>query len=133
MTIADLSVQLTQGGKKRNAVISDSVVAAIATGISIGFVQVDNSRKVEIIDGIYRLLQYGIDVQAFDPEVSNIAELPIGAGVDKCLIVSPTQSPSEGGVFIDIGEEYDYTRGTISLTTDVGVALQALAEHLKVF
>ncbi len=131
MSIADLTIQLTQNGKKQDAVITEAVTGATATGISVGFSQVDNLRQVEILDGIFRLLQYAIDIDALDDTVSNMAELPIGGDVSKCIITSPSVAPATGGVFIEIGESYDYTKGTISLSTDVTVALQVMQERLK--
>lgn len=139
MAIADVTVQLVQGKPKSEAVVSDSITAPIGSGIAIGFSACDNKRQVEIIDGIKRLGQFFVDViieyqgNSVPPNASFYLELELGAGTNRVAGGSPSAAPAAGNIFLSFGDAYDYTKGTISISTDVEVASRALIEHLKGF
>lgn len=133
MAIADLTVSLAQDASKESAVITDSVVAPLAAGISIGFTGVDNQRGVEINDGIKRLTQRFIDAAEYIDGVAQLAELPVGGAVSEVVLTSGGGAPSSGNLYLAIGDGYDYALGTVGIMTDVTVALKALIEYLKGF
>ena len=131
MPVADLTVGILSGGTKDSAVITESVVQPLDGTVTIGFQQVDNARKVEIVQGVKQLRDFLIEQEVLSEGADQIAEIPIGGTKAEIGVASPIVSPAAGGVIIQIGENYPAVGNEI-FHSDIATLIAAMCDlYLK--
>jgi len=131
MAVADLTISILSGGTKDSAVITESVVQPVAGSVTIGFQQVDNARKVEIVQAVKQTRDFLIEIEVLSEGTDQIALMPIGGTKAQIAVASPIISPAADGVVVQIGENYPAVGNEI-FHSDIATLIAAMCDlYLK--
>jgi len=107
MALTGILVSIQSGQTKDQALVTSTITGPEEKTISIGFDGVDNSRKLEIQQGIKQLRDAIIESGNFFEGSSKIAQMPIGGIKSDAFILPATRTPPDSGnVFIQIDSAY---------------------------
>ena len=132
MAVASASILLVSGGTKDGASVEVTAAAAPAGGIAVGFLNVDDARKVEIIQGIKQVRDVAIEGELLDTLAGTgfTVDMPIGGTKAQATATSPA-TLSGDGVYLEVAADYPLVGNEI-FHSDVATAIAALMDlYLK--
>ncbi len=128
MALADASVLLVQGATKDSATIEATAAAAPAGGIAVGFLQVDNQRQVEIIQGIKQIRDVAIEQNGLELGTGFTVEVPPGGTKAEAILTAPA-SLQGNGIYLEVAADYPAVGNEI-FHSDVATAINALMDFI---
>ncbi len=130
MAVASASILLVLGATKDSAAVEATAAAAPSGGIAVGFVNVDNERKVEIIQGIKQIRDVAIEAEALASSLGAgfTVDMPIGGTKAEATVTSPA-TISGDGVYLEVAADYPDV-GNEVFHSDVATAINALMDFV---
>jgi len=130
MAVASASILLVLGATKDSATVEATAATAPSGGIAVGFVNVDNERKVEIIQGIKQIRDVAIEAEALASSLGAgfTVDMPIGGTKAEATVTSPA-TISGDGVYLEVAADYPDV-GNEVFHSDVATAINALMDFV---